>query len=134
MSARTSRGLWAAALLVAAIAVLVHPAAGIAAGALAGAGYLAAALMRRAEERRGEALDVAEWIEAHSFSSDTAAELVAELRGVNMADLRSRVAARAYDIGREHEADAQHERRSEAARKAAVTRARRCQPARSRRP
>lgn len=134
MSTRTTHGLVAIAVIAAAIACLVHPVAGIVAGALAGAGYLAAALVRRAEERRGEALDVASWVEAHSFASDTAGELVEELRGTSMASLRSRVAERAYDTGREHQADAERERRSDAARKAAATRARRCQTTRGGRP
>lgn len=126
----TTRTLRLVAVVAVAVAALVHPSAAIVGGLLAGLGYLGSALARRHEERRGERLDVAEWIGTHSFSCDTAAEVVAELRGTTMAELRSRVAARAFHEGRRHAADEAHERRSAVARRAAQTRAARCKAGR----
>lgn len=118
----TRQTVVALAILMVGIASLMHPADMIAGGALAGAGGTVAALVRRREERRGEVLDVAMWIDEHSFSCDTAAEIVEYLRGTSLAELRSKVAARAWRDGYVAAGDAEHERRSTAARKGAATR------------
>jgi len=77
-------------------------------------------LKHRAAERaraRDEALDVSEWIEDHTFDSDTAPEIVERLRDRSLGELRSAVADRAYKKGwLAAEAEA-HRRRSEAARR-----------------
>jgi hypothetical protein len=67
---------------------------------IVGAVALGAVVLRhRAAEQaraRDEALDVAEWVDAHTFASDTAPEIVDNLRGTSLGQLRSQLADRAF--------------------------------------
>jgi hypothetical protein len=79
----------------------------------------AGGLRHRATERaraRDEALDVAEWVDAHTFASDTAPEIVHSLRGTSLGQLRSQMADRAFWRGWAAAEAAARRRRSVAAR------------------
>jgi len=118
----TARKLALAAVMLIGLVGLLHPAVLVIGGSLFGACYVVAALIRHHNERREEALDVARWIDEHSFSCDRAADVVEYLRGTSLAELRSKVAGRAWRDGYTAASDAERERRSAAARKAAATR------------
>jgi hypothetical protein len=110
-------------LVIAATVIgFAHPADLIGGGVLLGAGYAGAAVIRRRHDRDEQALDVATWIETQTFPSDTAADVVEQLRGTSLAELRSSVTERSFLDGMAAERDLQRVRRSRAARRGASRR------------
>ncbi len=109
-------------LVIAATVVgFTHPADLIGGGVLLGAGYAGAAVIRRHHEQDEQTLDVATWIETRTFPSDTAADVVEQLRGTSLAELRSSVAERSFLNGMAAERDLQLSRRSAAAKRGAAS-------------
>jgi hypothetical protein len=110
-------------LVVVAALVIAHQVALLAIGAVFGGAGLVVARRRAQEARaRDEKLDVADWIETHTWDTDTAGYIVDRLRGTSMAELRSQVANRAFFKGWEAAHSDVRRRRSEAARQAAAAR------------
>lgn len=99
-----------------------HPADLIGGGVLLGAGYASAAVIRRRHDWDEQTLDVATWIETRTFPSDTAADVVEQLRGRSLAELRSSVTERSFFDGMAAERDFQRSQRSRAARRGASRR------------
>ena len=104
------------------------------AGALAGAGYIVAALMRRHDDEAERTALVSAWLRAKAFDDETIGAVLARFEDLALADIAEQRRRYLVEQGRRQEADAEHDRRSAAGHKAAATRARQCQPARSRRP
>jgi len=111
------RNLRVGLLAVAAIVGFAHPGDIVAGGALFGAGCAVAAVIRRRHDQAEQALDVAMWIETQTFPSDTAGDVVEQLRGTSIAELRSSVTERSFFAGMMAERDLQRSRRSAAAKR-----------------
>ncbi|MGA9077459.1 MAG: hypothetical protein WB383_03890 [Acidimicrobiales bacterium] len=121
-----ARKLHLGLVIAATVIGFAHPADLIGGGVFLGAGYAGAAVIRRSHDRDEQTLDVATWIETRSFPSDTAAEIVEQLRDRSLAELRSSVAERSFFDGMAAERDLQRARRSRAAKRGVSRRVVRC--------